>query len=109
MQTRLRNEILELEARRGRDFDWRDYEGMVFLNAFLRVRGRCLYEPCLVLTTPKEILRFHPVMYYLYREAGRDDFVPLHKPIVGTDGKIINAVPVRKGTKVIISIAAFNR
>jgi hypothetical protein len=54
-------------------------------------------------------MRYHPALYQNYRQAARDDVIPLSKPIVGRNGEIMNELPVAKGTKIILSIAAYNR
>ncbi|KAF5346231.1 hypothetical protein D9758_011315 [Tetrapyrgos nigripes] len=98
MQDRLRKEIRakerEIQARHGEagGFSAMDLESMGYLNAVL-----------------KETLRFHPVSYTLSREAGADDCIPLYKPIISTRGEQITEIPVPKGTKVMISVAAYNR
>jgi cytochrome P450 len=57
----------------------------------------------------KETFRFHAVSPVLFREAGSDDCIPLFKPVVSTQGEEITEVPVPKGTRVTISVAAYNR
>ena len=54
-------------------------------------------------------MRFHPALYQNYRQAARDDVIPLSKPIPGPDGQLIDKLPIAKGTKIILSIAAYNR
>lgn len=41
--------------------------------------------------------------------AAHDDVLPLSKPIITASGQVINNLPVAKGTKIIASIAAYNR
>lgn len=57
----------------------------------------------------KEILRFHPVVFHNHRQAGRDDVIPLAKPIKTKSGKVIGEIPIAKGTRVVLAIAAYNR
>lgn len=45
----------------------------------------------------------------IYRVAAKDDLVPLSKPITSTSGKQFNEVLVPKGTRIVVSIAAYNR
>ncbi|KAK7462424.1 hypothetical protein VKT23_008022 [Stygiomarasmius scandens] len=96
MQERLRKEIRkkekEIQARGGDSFTVADLESIEYLSAVV-----------------KETLRFHPVSPVLYREAGSDDVIPLSNPIVSTKGEKIIEVPVPKGMKVTISVAAYNR
>ena len=54
-------------------------------------------------------MRYHPALYQNYRQAARDDVLPLSKPIIGRDGTEITKLPIAKGTKIILSIAAYNR
>lgn len=54
-------------------------------------------------------MRFHPALYQNYRQAAEDDVLPLSKPIKTLDGKYISELPIPKGMKVILSIAAYNR
>lgn len=54
-------------------------------------------------------MRYHPALYQNYRQSARDDVLPLSKPIIGRDGTEITKLPIAKGTKIILSIAAYNR
>lgn len=54
-------------------------------------------------------MRFHPALYQNYRMAARDDILPLSKPITTTNGEKITELPIGKGTKLVLSIAAYNR
>ena len=57
----------------------------------------------------QETLRLHPIVYNLWRVAGRDDVIPLSVPVVGVDGKMVHEVPISAGQAVIISICGYNR
>ncbi|KAK7056385.1 hypothetical protein VNI00_002939 [Paramarasmius palmivorus] len=96
IQARLREEIRKAERlvsnRNGNGFTVKDFEEMSYLGAVL-----------------KESLRFHPVAVYLHREASEDDVLPLSKPIVTKTGDILTELPVPRGTRAAISIAAYNR
>ncbi|KAH9485227.1 Cytochrome P450 monooxygenase 169 [Psilocybe cubensis] len=96
VQQRLRNEIRETEiaihARGDADFTAADLENMVFLGAVI-----------------KESMRFHPALYQNYRQAAEDNILPLSKPIKTVHGNYVNEVPIPKGIKIILSIAAYNR
>lgn len=48
-------------------------------------------------------------MCYSTREARVDDVIPLHEPIIGVDGKVINQVEVVAGQPVLVSTCAYNR
>jgi hypothetical protein len=54
-------------------------------------------------------MRFHPALYQNYRQAANNDILPLSKPIKTTDGGTISELPIPKGMKIILSIAAYNR
>ncbi|KAF8580716.1 cytochrome P450 [Ramaria rubella] len=57
----------------------------------------------------KETLRYHPIILLLNREAGHDDIIPLSVPQKLRTGETITAIPVSKGKRVILSIAAYQR
>ncbi|TFY58630.1 hypothetical protein EVJ58_g6300 [Rhodofomes roseus] len=95
-QDRLREEIRATERvvheRGDSTFTSSDMDGMPFLQAFVR-----------------EVLRYHPAVPHNYRQALKDDVLPLSKPIRTLSGAIVNEVPIPKGTRVTLSIAAYNR
>ncbi|KAJ7754585.1 cytochrome P450 [Mycena metata] len=57
----------------------------------------------------KEVLRFHPVSYNGFREAARDEILPLSKPIVTKSGKTITEIPIPKHQILVISNGGYNR
>jgi len=57
----------------------------------------------------KESLRFHPAVYANYRVAARDDVLPLSRPIRATNGQVLDQLPIGKGTKLVLSLAGYNR
>ena len=59
--------------------------------------------------TTQETLRFHPIVYNIWRYAGKDDVIPLSDPVRGVDGTIISEVPVSAGQPIVISICGYNR
>ncbi|EKM53352.1 uncharacterized protein PHACADRAFT_259665 [Phanerochaete carnosa HHB-10118-sp] len=92
-QTRLRQEIISKRSSRGgAELTAADAESMPYLQAVLR-----------------EVLRFHPIISQTFRVAVRDDVLPLSKPLTTKSGKVLEKLPVPKGTRVILSIAAYNR
>ncbi|KAG6920069.1 hypothetical protein DXG01_010137 [Tephrocybe rancida] len=94
-QQRLRAEIRATEIATGRrysSFTASDLDGMQYLAAVL-----------------KESMRFHPALYQNYRQAAKDDVLPLSSPIRTTSGEYIDTLPIPKGMKVILSIAAYHR
>ncbi|KAF7790941.1 hypothetical protein EIP86_001900 [Pleurotus ostreatoroseus] len=57
----------------------------------------------------KETLRLHPVVTHSIRRAQKDDVIPLSRPVTTRSGKVLDNVEVPKGTRVMISIAGYNR
>jgi hypothetical protein len=57
----------------------------------------------------QEVLRFYCVLYHSYRCASQDDVLPLSQPITKRSGEVIYELPVPKGTRIVASIAAYNR
>jgi len=49
------------------------------------------------------------VVYHVHRCAGQDDVLPLSQPITTRSGKVIYELPIPKGTRILTSIAAYNR
>ncbi|KAJ7350822.1 cytochrome P450 [Mycena albidolilacea] len=96
IQSRLRSEIRSMErtvqARGSYEFTTSDIESMPYLLAVV-----------------KEVLRFHPVSFNNFRQSAADDVLPLFRPLTLQSGEVITELPVPKGMKVIISIAAYNR
>ncbi|KAG6861673.1 hypothetical protein C0995_013242 [Termitomyces sp. Mi166 len=94
-QDRLRAEIRATEIASGRkcsSFTASDLDGMQYLAAIL-----------------KESMRFHPALYQNYRQAAKDDVLPLSTPIKTASGECQANLPIPKGMKVILSIAAYHR
>jgi cytochrome P450 len=112
VQSRLRTEIraAEREARsRGvSELSTTELDNMPFTLAVIKV---CIITPRIVfsLISVQEGLRYHPVAYNNYREAIKDDVLPLSRPIMTTSGDTIHELLIPKGTKIITSIAAYNR
>ncbi|KAJ8585426.1 cytochrome P450 [Rhizopogon salebrosus TDB-379] len=96
IQSRLRAEIRKTEAaihaRGDADFTIADFDSMPYTTAVM-----------------KEVLRFYCVLYHSYRCASQDDVLPLSQPITKRSGEVIYELPVPKGTRIVASIAAYNR
>lgn len=56
----------------------------------------------------KEIFRYQSVNVDMERMVGRDDVLPLMTPITTRSGKVIDKIPVAKGTILILSVAGYN-
>ncbi|KAN0129562.1 cytochrome P450 [Lactarius tabidus] len=92
-QARIRDEIAFVRARAtGEEFTIADLNSMVF-----------------TLATLKESMRLDPISWTNARIAGRDDILPLAFPITTKSGKQITSIPIKKGTPIDISPAAYNR
>ncbi|KAJ6615502.1 cytochrome P450 [Mycena sp. CBHHK59/15] len=59
--------------------------------------------------TVNEVLRLHPSLPGLLREAGTDDVIPLGTPIVTPSGETISSLTVAKGTTVLVPMRCINR
>ncbi|KAG6856749.1 hypothetical protein H0H87_001093 [Tephrocybe sp. NHM501043] len=96
VQTKLRAEIRAmqrtLQSRRETTYTNADLDSMPYLNAVM-----------------KETLRYHPVAINTYRQALRDDVLPLSKPITTINGDIITELRIPKGVNLITSITGYNR
>ena len=57
----------------------------------------------------KETLRVHPLIPHMFRGALKDDVLPLSKPLRTRSGKMLSEIPIAKGTRVVMSVAAYNR
>ncbi|KAH9928018.1 cytochrome P450 [Epithele typhae] len=57
----------------------------------------------------KETLRFHPLVFHLFRVADRDDVLPLSHPVIGKNGEVMSEIPVTAGQPILLSICGYNR
>lgn len=96
MQSKVRAEIREREAvvrcRADATFTAADFDAMPYTVAVV-----------------KEVLRYHCVIPQIYRVPVKEDLIPLSRPITSVSGEQINQVRVPKGTRIVVSIAAYNR
>ncbi|KAF8258386.1 cytochrome P450 [Lactarius quietus] len=92
-QARIREEIALIRARAtGEEFTVADLNSMQF-----------------TLATLKESMRLDPIIWMNARIATQDDVVPLAFPITTKSGEQITSIPIKKGTPIDISSAAYNR
>jgi len=95
IQDRLREEVTEtyeaVRARGDEDFTPGDIDVMSFTNAVV-----------------KEVLRCHTPAIEIERVAREDDVLPLTRPMVDRSGKVLQSLPVPKGTAVNVSCLGYN-
>jgi len=51
----------------------------------------------------------HPPAVTIFREATKDDVLPLSKPLVTMSGESLAALPIPKGLRIMASVSAYNR
>jgi len=95
VQAKLRRELRSAKNKaleEGRDeLDADELMALPYLDAVLRESMRC-----------------DPPVTHTERMAEHDDVIPLKDPIIGKDGKRIDAIPVKKGQYIHISILPMN-
>jgi cytochrome P450 len=116
IQTKLRHEVQAMEhtirSRGDSEFKASDFDAMPYLSAVMKVNKIPipLLPPCLRTENDmQETLRYHPVVHNTFRQAIKDDLLPLSKPIITPSGEVLNEIPVPKGLKIITSIGGYNR
>ncbi|EJD00177.1 cytochrome P450 [Fomitiporia mediterranea MF3/22] len=57
----------------------------------------------------KEVLRLYPAVYQTWLQSAKPDVIPLSRPIITSDGRKIEEIPIEKGQNVHLSIFAYNR
>ncbi|SJL05095.1 uncharacterized protein ARMOST_08467 [Armillaria ostoyae] len=87
VQTKVREEIAVAKSKAPGALTWGDYDAMAWLNAVI-----------------KEVLRYHPLAYGLFREASQDDVLPLAEPIITSDGQSCSEIPISKGQIIFASV-----
>jgi len=92
VQTKVREEIAIAKSKAPVALTWEDYDAMAWLNAVI-----------------KEVLRFHPLVFVLFREASQDDVLPLAVPIITSDGQSCSEIPISKGQVISASLYTYNR
>ena len=51
----------------------------------------------------------NPIIPELFRQASRDDVIPLSSPIMTKSGQLISEIPISKGQNITISVGCYNR
>jgi len=91
VQTKVREEISIAKSKAPGALTWDDYDAMAWLNAVI-----------------KEVLRYHPHVPSLLREASQDDVLPLAEPIITSDGQSCSEIPISKGQVIYASVYTYN-
>ncbi|PBK71908.1 cytochrome P450 [Armillaria solidipes] len=92
VQAKVREEIAIAKYKAPGALTSNDYDAMAWLNAVI-----------------KEVLRYHPLAYGLFREAAQDDVLPLAEPIITSDGQLCSEIPISKGQVIFASVYTYNR
>jgi len=93
VQNKLRGEVnATITACSSNELGANDFESMPYTTAVI-----------------KETLRYYPIVAHIAREAGRDELIPLSKPVKTASGEEITAIPIKKGQRVLSSIWGYNR
>ncbi|KAK7676941.1 hypothetical protein QCA50_020059 [Cerrena zonata] len=90
-QDKLRVEIMAAKDEAGGDIPHDELMSLPYLDAVCR-----------------ETLRLYPPVSIITRETRKDIVMPLSKPILGLNGKMMPEIPVPKGTNILIGIRASN-
>ncbi|KAK0210062.1 cytochrome P450 [Desarmillaria ectypa] len=95
-QAKVREEIAIAKSNAPGALTSSDYDSMPWLNAVI-----------------KEVLRYHPLAYGLFREPAQDDVLPLAEPIIlkihDTEGQSCSEIPISKGQVIFASVYTYNR
>jgi len=112
-QVRIREEIAAVRAKSAsEDYTAADLDSMTYTQAALKVMAITFPQYVRFLRTScetQESLRLHPIFWTLERKANKDDVIPLAFPITTETGEQITSIPIKKGTPIDISTAAYNR
>jgi cytochrome P450 len=108
-QHRLREEIRSVQAADCIDGAGAvDFDALPFLNAVIKVGSTLLCQPVFRLAI-QETIRFDTVVPHLFREATRNEVIPLSEEVRCRSGTITGELYIPQGTHIIISNAAYNR
>ncbi|KZT72982.1 cytochrome P450 [Daedalea quercina L-15889] len=90
IQSRLRTEVIKAQSAGRLSYD--DLMRLPILDAVIR-----------------ETLRVDPLANMVTRQPTKDVILPLSEPIQGTDGTLINEIPIARGTPIIIGALGSNK
>jgi cytochrome P450 len=88
IQTKLREEIISAPE----DVSYDELMSLPYLDAFVR-----------------EIMRVDAPVPEIYREVVEDDIIPISTPSYDSRGKLIDAIPVKKGQVIVLPLLEINR
>ncbi len=112
-QAKIREEIAQTKLNVQGALTSNDYDSMAWLNVCIKVGCHSMIYRggfrSLIHGLQQEALRFHPLVYVLYRKSAQDDVLPLAEPITTSDGKLCSEIPISKGQTVMASVYTYNR
>lgn len=110
-QRQLRDEIYSAQA--ANDAEAVKFDSLPFLNAVIKVNLSrvCELDSWLNIhrSDNQETMRYDTVIPHLFREATRDDVIPLTAKVFCRSGNVVEHLPIPRGTQIIISDVAYHR
>jgi len=110
IQNKVREEINDFRGQSGsRDLTPSDFESLPYTTAVIKYVAFQMMVTSIVDSHYRETLRFYPVGPHAFRWAGRDEIIPLSKPVKTKSGEESYEVSIKEGEPVLISICGYNR
>ena len=113
LQDEIRATCTVVHVRGDTDLEHLDYEGMTYLNTFIKVcqshSQALIWIELMCDWWEQENLWFHPVTFNILKKAINDDMLPLFNPIRTVSGKVLTEVPIPRGLIMVVSVAACNQ